>query len=149
MLDNNLKTYAEYLKRFDEESRVMETQTVTSKFDTPYVSMLDAIAEMYGETRTAILKKIIETGTVQLFESFEPQAQSKLAQIADKKMTDFMLSKGHKIKSINALGTFENEWCEWRSHIADSDFFKFLERNKHLPQEEAIEIYHREIKGDK
>jgi len=100
------------------QSLIHETQAITTKFDTPFVCMIDSIAETFGETRTALLQTIIEEGITQLFDSIDSSYHDELAAKADEKTTQYMLSKGHSIKSTNSAGSFENEWSYWRERVA-------------------------------
>jgi hypothetical protein len=109
-----MKDYAEYLESNLEKNHPEFLQTITTKFNTPSVSMAEAISEHFGETRITVLKNVIEMGIRQLYLSFDLDIRKELAEAADGKTTKFMLSKGAKITSTTAFGHFEDEWTDWR-----------------------------------
>ncbi len=147
-----MKKYAKELEdNMNEKNR--EIQTITTKFDTPYVSMAEAIAERFGETRTSILQNVIEQGVAQLFLSFDESHREELAKIADGKTTEYMLSKGAKIQSYGVLGSFENEWTDWRmkiyEHGVNQEMLKITEENPDIEFNEAVRLAHLQYeKGD-
>lgn len=143
-----MKNYAEHLeKNLDKQQH--ELQTVTTKFDTPSVSMAEAIAERFGETRISILRNVIEMGIHQLFLSFDSETRKDLASVADEKTTKFMLSKGARITTVHAIGSFENEWSDWRmeeyAFCLDSISSEIMKNNPELDQYEAIKQAHTQI----
>lgn len=115
---SKIQELAKKLEHKDLNSRIAETQAITTKFDTTFVCMIDSIAEMFGETRTALLQTIIEEGIIELFDSIDASYHDSLAASADEKITQYMLSKGHSIKTVGAAGTFENDWSYWRNRVA-------------------------------
>lgn len=109
-----MKKYAEYLESTLEKDYPELLQSITTKFNTPSVSMAEAISEHFGQTRIAVLRNVIEEGIRQLYLSFDSETRGELAGVADSKTTKYMLSKGAKITSTSAIGHFEDEWTEWR-----------------------------------
>ena len=108
-----MKCYANYLQQ-NMTRNASELQTITTKFDTPSVSMAEAISERFGEPRIAVLRNVIEQGIKDLFLSFDEKTRKELASVADEKTTAYMLSKGAEITTIHAVGKFDNEWSDWR-----------------------------------
>ncbi len=135
-----MKKYAEYL--VDTMSkRDCEIQAVTAKMDTPFLSMAEAISDKFGETRISVLQVVIEQGLTQLFYSFDDDIKSILAESADKKTTDFMLSKGAKIRSHNVFGEFENEWQDWKFKLYDFQLSSLIDEiRKEQPELEEFEV---------
>ena len=138
------------MKKFAKElesnlpSKNVEIQAVTVKFDTPYVSMAEAIAEKFGEARISILKKVIEQGISELFFSFDDSYREELAELADKKTTSFMLSKGASCSSMSHLGNLEDEWTEWRMTLFNRQLnehaLKILDANEDIDIDEAMRL---------
>ncbi|MGQ2259154.1 hypothetical protein ACS9BE_24210 [Salmonella enterica] len=144
-----MKEYAKFLE--DNMSRnSSDLQTITTKFDTPSVSMAEAIAERFGETRIAVLRNVIEQGLKDLYSSFDENTRKELAEVADAKTTKYMLSKGASITSFGGCGKFENEWSNWRQMNFDHSLYKLADNikasNPDMDDYEAIQIAHAEIK---
>ena len=135
-----MKDYAEYLIR-NMGKRECEIQAVTAKMDTPFLSMAEAISDKFGETRISVLQTVIEQGLTELFNSFDDDIKNTLAESADKKTTDFMLSKGATIRSYNIFGTSENEWQDWKFKLYDLKLSSLVnEIRKEEPELEEFEI---------
>lgn len=146
-----MKEYAKYLQEnMNEVSPVgVVRQTITTKFDTPYVTMAEAIAERFGETRIAVLQKVIEEGIRSLYFSFDPEHRAELAKVADKKTTDFMISKGASCKNVGVLGALENEWIDWQmqeySFLLNAQVLEILKNDPSMNQSDAIQLAHPEV----
>ena len=147
-----MKDYAEYLKSNLEKNHPEFLQTITTKFNTPSVSMAEAISEHFGETRISVLKNVIEMGIRQLYLSFDLDTRKELAEAADGKTTKFMLSKGAKITSTTAFGTFEDEWTDWRMQHYSSRLHgrasEILEGDSSLDPNDAIMKASVELKSE-
>lgn len=147
-----MKDYAEYLESNLEKNHPEFLQTITTKFNTPSVSMAEAISEHFGETRISVLKNVIEMGIRQLYLSFDADTRKELAESADSKTTKFMLSKGAKIRSINFLGDLEDEWSDWRmenfSHRLHDRASEILEGDTSLDASDAIKKANDELRSE-
>lgn len=148
-----MKDYAEYLENNLDRNQ-QELQTITTKFDIPTVSMAEAISELFGETRISVLRNVIEMGIRQLYSSFDADTRKSLASLADEKTTNTMLSKGASVTCSHAIGTFENEWADWRMREYESSLTSIandiMQKNPELEEFEAIKQAHAQIvEGDK
>ena len=99
-------------------------QSITVRVETPYAAMLNALSRRFGHTRGGITQHMLEAETLKMFEALTDKDQELLAKEADDETTKLMLDAGHQIKSSNSAGNFENEWSEWRSHVATRKAFK-------------------------
>lgn len=147
-----MKDYAEFLEKNLDNNNQELLQTVTTKFNTQSVSMAEAISEHFGETRISVLKNVIEMGLRQLYFSFDSDIQKELAEVADIKTTKYMLSKGAKITSVTAFGTFEDEWTDWRMQHYSSRLHgrasEILEGDSSLDANDAIMKASAELKSE-
>lgn len=99
-------------------------QSVTVRMDVAHACMLNAMSRRFGQSRASIMKHLIETETVKMFDHLSPQDKEALATEADKEMTEIMLQSGHRIETVCAAGSFKDEWSEWRSHLKTQEYLE-------------------------
>lgn len=145
-----MKDYAKYLQQ-NMNRNASELQTITTKFDTPSVSMAEAISERFGEARITVLRNVIEQGVKDLFLSFDEKTRKELASVADKKTTAYMLSKGASCKNVGVLGSSENEWIDWQmeeySFLLNGRIAELLKNDPSMGENDAIQQAHSDIKS--
>lgn len=138
-----MKDYAKYLQQ-NMNRNASELQTITTKFDTPSVSMAEAISERFGEARITVLRNVIEQGVKDLFLSFDEKTRKELASVADEKTTAYMLSKGAEITTIHGAGEFDNEWSDWRQVEFDNSIhglaLNIRASNPDMSEDEVFEL---------
>lgn len=114
-----------------EEDEVYASETVTSsisvRVNCAHAEMLTAISKRFNKSRSSIIKSIVESETVKMFEVLKDDDKEKLALEADKSMTKLMLDSGATIVSGGCAGKFENEWSVWREHVARDAYFRAKE----------------------
>lgn len=148
-----MKEYADFLQENMNETDIVAVtrQTITTKFETPYVSMAEAIAERFGETRIAVLQNVIQEGIRSLYFSFDAGHRVELAKVADKKTTEFMVSKGSSCRHIGVFGSSENEWIDWQmeeySFLLNGRIAELLKNDPSMDEYDAIEQAHSDIKS--
>lgn len=127
---NNKLSAAELIEMFydkeieEDVNASVVKQSLTARPETPYATMLNALARRFGQTRGSIIQHIIEAETLKMFNALSEKDKKALAEEADLETTKIMLELGHSITSVGLGGKFENEWSEWRSHVATLDYFK-------------------------
>lgn len=111
-----MKDYAKKLedKLNKSETEIHELQALTVKIPVSDLSMVDSICDRFGEKRIHVLRKIISSGVMDLFQSFEVSTRLNLAADADSKTTKTMIDRGCSCSSSTGFGNFENEWVNWR-----------------------------------
>jgi hypothetical protein len=126
MFESNVdaKVLVEKFYQSENDRDGVVNQSVTVRMDVAHACMLNAMSRRFNQSRTSIMKHIIEAETVKMFELLSPQDKEALAIEADEEMTAHMLQSGHSITSAGIAGHFENEWSEWRAHLRTSEYLE-------------------------
>lgn len=117
-----IKEFYEIEKEADMDQTLNLLQAVTVRMGATHLCMLNAISKRFGQTRSHLMKEIIEHEITNMFDALSESDKQALAVEADIETTKLMREAGHTITTSGILGSFENEWKEWETRIATQKF---------------------------
>lgn len=98
--------------------RENHSTSVTLRMSPASAAMLNAIAARFETSRYSLVEDQLNKFAKDAFLTLNDEDKEQIALVADKEVTEHMLKKGAKIKSVGIAGSFEDEWAPWRHELA-------------------------------